>query len=159
MAGDGTKTKKELLEEIERLRGELVTDGKAARPTFSDDISRRSALKIAWVTPVILSVPVSSDLGFVAPVEAGTTQCTNSPSLCLNPTAAPTQVPTVLDPGLPSTAVPTAFQAAVDAPVVSGGAAAVAAAALFGFGAKKLIASDDDEGRPAPVGKETKGEE
>jgi len=168
---DERKTKAELLAEIEQLRdrlaGEAGDQAELRQPTLSQDMSRRSALKIAWVAPVVLSVPIANVVGRPQKAVAGTTpKPTAMPTLMptmmptrmptgyptLMPTGyptrvpelAPTKMPTMFGPGGPN--APTVFQPAADAPVLSNAAAAAAAGALFGFGVKKLLGEPEDEG-------------
>ncbi len=123
---DDHKTKKELIAEVEELRRKVSEDktaaqsGKSGEPTLTADISRRDALKIAWVAPVILSVPLAT-IGLARKAQAGTLPPTKAPTAAMEPTLAPT-----------------AFPAARAVPAVSAGVAAAAAAALFGFGVNKL---------------------
>ena len=141
---DDQKTKKELILELEKLRSKLSADepgiqGATSRePTLSGDISRRDALKIAWVTPVILSVP----LGSIGGVRRAQAQVTLQPTI-MAPTTAPTSAPTTaapttMPPTPSSSLAPTAFPSARAVPALSAGGAAAVAAGLFGIGVKRL---------------------
>ncbi len=165
---DDRKTKAQLLDEIEKLKRKLSEkEGGARQPTLRQDMSRRSALKIAWATPVVLSVPIAATLTSRAGASpdgvqtmeptmsptAATVALTLEPTLLPTNTVAPTMMPTTAFPTTEPTASgpggpnePTVFVPAVDAPLLSGGAAAAAAGALFAFGAKKLVESSDDDG-------------
>lgn len=134
---DDQKTKKELIAELEKLRRKLSADeagipGAASRePTLSGDISRRDALKIGWVAPVILSVP----LGSIGGVRRAQAQPPTTAPTILAPTILPTMLPTMLPTASPP---PTAFPSARPLPALSAGGAAAAAAVLFGIGVKAV---------------------
>jgi len=141
-----TKTKAQLLAEIEALRKQLAAgddakhaSGESSAPSFSRPITRREALA-NWIAPVILSVPV------VAAMRSGTAQAQGAPVPTVGPvpsTSAPTVFPTSLGaPTMQPTAAPTVSPTATPKPqpvpglgiagiAVLGGALAVAGAKLL----------------------------
>jgi hypothetical protein len=94
---DSSKTKKQLIEELQALRkkvegetaNEASSGGKAER-----GITRREVIS-GWVAPVILTVPLASRMAEAQPVPEGTTTIAPTP-----PTPAPT-------PPTPVTTAPT----------------------------------------------------
>jgi len=160
--GDGKRTKKELISEIEERRAKLASaqrgSGNARQPTLGADISRRDALKVAWVTPVVLSVPLvgaggraGASPGEFTESSAVPTEVPPTVALTMNPTASPTTAsptvsPTNNEPApAEPTLAPTAARRALDAPLLSGAGAAVVAGALFGVAAKKLSERESDD--------------
>ncbi len=109
---DESKTKAQLIAEIEELRRQLAerddaahADGDPARsqPALARPITRRTTLT-SWVAPVILSVP------FGAMIRPGTARAgTSFPTMF--PTQVPTQFPTAVPTSFP-TAFPTSFPTA-----------------------------------------------
>lgn len=140
-----TRTKEQLLAEIEALRDQLAARGSnvgkpvsggSTEPIFSVPITRRELFGralVSWVSPVILSVPV----GVTALITPGTAQALATRSPTAKPKAAPTSMPTM---SVAPTAVP------VPGPGVIGLAAL--GSALAASGAKLLMdrmgASDAD---------------
>jgi len=97
-AGDDTKTKEELLAEIDALKAKLERQSseagkppseKLAAPVFSVPLTRRGALA-SWVAPVILSLPV---LGTV--LKPGTAHAVFPEDDYIAPTAKPVGSPTL----------------------------------------------------------------
>lgn len=116
-AGDDTKTREELLAEIDALKAKLERQGseagkplseKLSAPVFSVPLTRRGALA-SWVAPVILSLPV---LGTV--LRPGTAYAAdgNDDTTPPNPTAQPVASPTS-QPVANPTAVPSATPTSV----------------------------------------------
>jgi hypothetical protein len=110
-AGDDTKTKEELLAEIDALKAKLERQSseagkppseKLAAPVFSVPLTRRGALA-SWVAPVILSLPV---LGTV--LKPGTAHAAFPEDDYIAPTAKPTAAPVVAVPTFKPSAKPTA---------------------------------------------------
>jgi hypothetical protein len=100
-AGDDTKTREELLAEIDALKAKLERQSseagkppseKLAAPVFSVPVTRRGALA-SWVAPVILSLPV---LGTV--LKPGTAHAVFPQDDYIAPTATPTAAPVVAVP-------------------------------------------------------------
>jgi hypothetical protein len=124
---DDSKTKDELLAEIEALKGELrrlsgeagataaagdPSPSGAEAPVLASRVTRRESL-VGWVTPVILSMPVVQGVGMVAwPGTAEADRCIAAPTAAptagatAKPTAVPTPLPTVMKKAKP-TASPT----------------------------------------------------
>jgi len=148
-----TKTKAQLLAEIEALRKQLAAgdggksaSGESSAPSFSRPITRREALA-NWIAPVILSVPVvaamrsgTAQAAAVAPTQ-GPVPSTSFPSSFPSPSPAPTVAPTAA-PTVSPTAAPTKAPIAAPEPqavpglgiagiAVLGGALAVAGAKLL----------------------------
>lgn len=117
--GEGKKTKKELLQELEELRAKLGERGTGSESRGSG-VPRRTVLKTAWVAPVILSIPVplSADVSppsaptTMSPTNNPTRSPTNSPTTffrptTMRPTKNPTQSPTTSEPTFQPTKSPT----------------------------------------------------
>lgn len=129
-----TRTKEQLLAEIEALREQLTARGSAANPLvprkmsepiFSVPLSRREAL-VGWIAPVVLSMTVAAVAMKPIPARA---QATSAPTA--KKKVAPTQTPT---------AVPIPVLGVVGLAAL-GGALAVVGSKLL----KGQIESDADE--------------
>jgi len=115
---DTKKTKKELIDELEILRGQLrdKASDDPANPDAPDEtgVTRRSVLKAIWAAPVILSIPLTASPAVGQP--SGTVQpgCpTMDPTL--SPTMpGPTAPPATLDPTRSPTLPPTTVEATLD---------------------------------------------
>ena len=144
--GNGTKTKDQLLDEIEALKGELERRGADAgkpapvgtsAPVFSVPITRRESL-VSWVAPVILSLPVVQGVRMILKPGAGATDDATAPSeatakprpiaAALPKTRAPSAAPTAL-------ATPTMAGKCVVAPTAAPPTAAPTASPTLGMGA------------------------
>jgi len=145
---DDTKTKKELLAEIEALKQQLAaknagagedTSGESREPSFSRPITRREALK-NWIAPVVLSVPITAALS----TEKVHAQAAPAPEPApAPPTSAPTLEPPTQAPptSAPTLEPPTRAPQPAEARAVPGLGAAGAVAlggALAAAGAKML---------------------
>jgi hypothetical protein len=110
--GDDTKTREQLLAEIDALKAELARRERdpgqraldpSSAPVFSVPITRRESL-VSWVAPVILSLPVMQGAGLV--FGTGTARAAAVPTIAgrciVSPTATPSASPTA-----PPTARPT----------------------------------------------------
>ena len=106
---DSSKTKRELIAELEALRAKLRAP--ADEPPLDGDVSgvtRRDLLESAWVAPVVLSVPLAVGALGVSH-DAAAQPATPAPT----PVPAPTMTPTTGDgPPAPTPAPPTAFPTA-----------------------------------------------
>ena len=100
---DSSKTKRELIAELEALRAKLRAP--ADEPPLDGDVSgvtRRDLLESAWVAPVVLSVPLAVGALGVSHDAAG--------QLTPGTTPAPTITPSIGPPA--PTPAPTAFPTA-----------------------------------------------
>lgn len=125
---DDTRSKEQLLAEIEALKEQLTaqgtavnspTSGKSSEPIFSSPMTRREAL-VGWIAPVVLSMSVVT--AAVKPVTAYA--ATRVPTR-----AAPTRTPTMAGTTAP-TAVPIPALGVVGLAAL-GGALAVTGAKLL----------------------------
>ena len=105
--GDDTKTKEQLLAEIQALREQL--DQQDAKAGKSVPATRRETL-IRWVSPVILSLPVATALLKSGAAYAAVTR---------KPTKTPTQTPTATPTTLAPIQSPTKAGRCIPAPTVS----------------------------------------
>jgi hypothetical protein len=112
--GNDTRTKEQLLAEIEALKKQLLKQdsgalsSESAGPVLSVPITRRQAIG-TWIAPVILSVPV---LGAVlAPSTAEAERCVPAPTAV--PTAAPTTPAPTRAPSRAPSAAPTTVKKAM----------------------------------------------
>jgi hypothetical protein len=159
-AGDDTKTREELLAEIDALKAKLERQGseagkppaeKLSAPVFSVPVTRRGALA-SWVAPVILSLPVLGTVLMPGKAYAGDDSIAALPTIrptgkpIIKPTAkpviaptakpvAPTAKPSAAPTAAPS-AVPTSVGRCIPAPVI---------APTLGMGAAP-------DSRPSPAG-------
>ncbi len=142
--GGGTKTREELLAEIEALSKEIAQRGPdtaktvavaASTPVFSIPITRRESL-VRWVAPVILSLPVVQVAGMV--LGSGTahavTDDVGAPLPSFRPTGKPTPKPSV-KPSAKPTSPPTRAGRCIVAPTATPPTAAPAASPTLGLGA------------------------
>jgi hypothetical protein len=146
-AGDETKTKEELLAEIEALRAELERrgsdDGKRtpAAPIGSVSMTRRESIA-SWVAPVILSLPVFAAGMVLMPgkAHAAVTRAptTKKAAPTAKPTVAATAAPTAA-PTAAASAAPTVVGRCIPAPTVSP-TLGMAAAPDAGVGAVRFVA-------------------
>ncbi len=111
---DSKKTRKQLIEELEQLRGQVAqrqqSQSDNSAPALAGDVSRRTALKVAWTAPVILAIPLQADRsGAQPPVGTVAPGCpTMTPTNAAPPTSSPTLFPTTAEPTIsPTQPVPT----------------------------------------------------
>lgn len=108
---DSSKTKKELIAELEALRAKLRAP--ADEPPLDGDapgVTRRDLLESAWVAPVVLSVPLAvGALGVSHNAAAQPPEPATTPAPTLSPTTTPTTpAPTMgVGPGPAPTPLPT----------------------------------------------------
>ena len=115
---DSSKSRQDLLEELEELRGKLAKrDGEQAEtgePTFARPITRRTALT-KWVAPAVLSIPLTAlvrsgaragetgpmtPLPTLSPTFTSTATSTPPPTSSSPPTTSPTTRPTSFPTGV-----------------------------------------------------------
>jgi hypothetical protein len=156
MAGDSeSKTKEELIEEINALREQLAareaftgsgTAEQSHQPTFTKPMTRREALT-QWVAPVVLSVPV------VAALRSETAHAGGAPP----PTQAPmpTPMPPTPMPPMPTMA-PAPTLAPKSVPALGAAGAVALGGALAAAGAKVLKDQQQASGEESSEGDETR---
>ena len=146
---DSSKSRQDLLDELEELRGKLAKrDGEQAEtgePTFARPITRRTALT-KWVAPAVLSIPLTALVrsearaGETGPMTPMTLAPTLSPTSTGTATSTATFTPSAPMTPYPTTR-PTSFPTGVkQVPGLGLGAAAVLGGGLAAGVAK--VASD-----------------
>jgi hypothetical protein len=130
--GNDTKTREQLLAEIEALQKQLgkrdgdQPESTASAPVFSGPITRRESL-VSWVAPVILSLPVVQGLGMV--LKPGTAYAGSDDSVPLPTFHAPTfHAPTITPRPAPTLHAPTFHAPTFHAPTLAPPTAAATSA-------------------------------